>query len=194
MPNPRTSHPPKSAPHGPAEDVTDVAAPVDDAAAAEETARLRAENAELQDRLLRRAAEFQNYRRRTETELSGAREQGRAEAVSAVLDVYDDLRRSLEAAVQVSGLEEGAGEGAAADALRQGVELVHRKLGSALAALGVEAIAAVGQPFDEKLHEAVLQQPSQGPDAPSGTVIAEIQPGYRMGDRVLRHARVIVAS
>lgn len=194
MPNPRTSHQPKSAPQGPAEEIADVAAPADDDGAAEEVARLRAENAELQDRLLRRAAEFQNYRRRTETELSGARQQGRAEAVSAVLDVYDDLRRSLDAAVQVSDLDEGAGEGVATDALRQGVELVYRKLGGALAALGIEAIPAVGQPFDEKLHEAVLQQPAPAPDVPSGTVIAEIQPGYRMGDRVLRHARVIVAS
>lgn len=194
MSNPRTSHSSKTSPTESVEaDVVDVAAPVEDAPFPEDSAHLLKENAELKDRLLRRAAEFQNYRRRTEGELGSARAQGRAEAVTAILDGYDDLRRSLDAATMVSDQDE-TGDGAAADALRQGVELVYRKFGDALAALGVEAIQAVGQPFDETLHEAMLQQPSPGPDFPAGTVIAEIQPGYRMGDRVLRHARVVVAS
>ena len=194
MPNPRTSHSSKaSSTESVVEDVVDVAAPAEDNMSPEDVARLKKENAELQDRLLRRAAEFQNYRRRTEVELGSARTQGRAEAITAILDVYDDIRRSLDAATMVSD-QDGAGDSAAADALRQGLELVYRKFGDALTALGVEALQAVGHPFDETLHEAMLQQPSPGPDSPPGTVIAEIQPGYRMGDRVLRHARVVVAS
>lgn len=154
--------------------------------------RLSAEVKELQEQLLRRAAEFQNYRRRTETELAGARSRGRAEAVAAILDVYDDLRRSLEAAETAAN--DASVHGAAFDALLQGVELVYRKFSDALTALGVERIAAVGESFDETLHEAMLQQPADGDGVASGTVIAELQPGYRMGDRVLRHARVVVAQ
>ncbi|HLA63673.1 MAG TPA: nucleotide exchange factor GrpE [Rhodothermales bacterium] len=174
-----------------------VAAVDEIAAHAEEAERLRAEVKDLQDQLLRRAAEFQNYRRRTEGELGQAASRGREEVVGMLLDVYDDLRRSIDAASRAAAQEVGAGEGSsgpAFDALRQGVELVYRKFGDALMRLGVEAIEAVGHPFDEHLHEAIMQQPSTGPDAPAGTVLAEIQPGYRMGDRVLRHARVIVAS
>lgn len=174
-----------------------VAAVDEIAAHAEEAERLRAEVKDLQDQLLRRAAEFQNYRRRTEGELGQAASRGREEVVGMLLDVYDDLRRSIDAAARAAGQESGAGEGSsgpAFDALRQGVELVYRKFGDALMRLGVETIGAVGHPFDEHVHEAIMQQPSTGPDAPAGTVLAEIQPGYRMGDRVLRHARVIVAS
>ena len=173
------------------------AAAVDELAAhAEEAERLRGEVKDLQDQLLRRAAEFQNYRRRTEAELGQAAARGREEVVAELLDVYDDLRRSIDAAARAAAQEEQAAEGAsgpAFDALRQGVELVYRKFGGALSRMGVEAIPAVGQPFDENLHEAMLQQPAPNAETASGTVLAEVQPGYRMGERVLRHARVIVA-
>jgi molecular chaperone GrpE len=187
----RSTHEPKS--HAPAADpAVDGGAAVAEAPPAEEIEQVRAENRELQEQLLRRAAEFQNYRRRTESELSSARAQGRAEAIAGLLDVYDDLRRSLDAAT-VAAEQDGGTPSPAIDAFRQGMELVYRKFSDALANLGVEAIPAVGQPFDETLHEAMLQQPAPDQETPSGTVIAEIQPGYRMGDRVLRHARVIVA-
>ena len=166
------------------------------AARAEEAERLRGEVKDLQDQLLRRAAEFQNYRRRTEAELGQAAARGREEVVAELLDVYDDLRRSIDAASRAAAQEKEAAEGAsgpAFDALRQGVELVYRKFGGALSRMGVEAIPAVGQPFDENLHEAMLQQPAPNAETASGTVLAEVQPGYRMGERVLRHARVIVA-
>lgn len=143
---------------------------------------------ELEDQLLRRVAEFQNYRRRTEAELGQAAERGRGEVVTQMLDVLDDLRRSLDAAEEAEA-EEGGGP--AYQALKTGVELVYKKFEDALAALGVQPIEAVGQPFDEELHEAMMQQDAEG-TAP-GTVVGEIQRGYRMGDRVLRHARVIVA-
>ncbi len=179
-----------------------------DAAPADEAERLRAEVKDLQDQLLRRAAEFQNYRRRTDQELGGAAARGREDVVTALLDVYDDLRRSIDAASRAAAQEKEAvamgkaagvdtsdaqTSGPAFDALRQGVELVYRKFGDQLNRLGVEAIDAVGQPFDENVHEAMLQQPAPNPETASGTVLAEVQPGYRMGERVLRHARVIVA-
>lgn len=157
------------------------------AAVSEELEQHRTQVKELEDQLLRRLAEFQNYRRRTEAELSQAAERGRGEVVMQMLDVLDDLRRSLDAAEEA----EGEGGGAAYQALKAGVDLVYKKFEGALATLGVEPIEAVGQPFDEELHEAMMQQDAE--DAAPGTVVGEIQRGYRMGDRVLRHARVIVA-
>jgi len=157
-----------------------------------EAEKLRTDVAELQDQLLRRAAEFQNYRRRTETQLASARRDGIAEAAGPLLDVYDDLRRSLDAAAAAAEDAALGGVEPSFDALRDGVELVHRKFGDALGALGIEEIAAAGHAFDEALHEAVMQQPAPAGVQP-GTVIAELQRGYRMGDRVLRHARVVVA-
>ena len=141
----------------------------------------------LQDQLLRQAAEYQNYRRRSEADRAEAVRRGRQEVLVPVLDVYDDLGRSLEAARQAA-----EGGGGASDALVEGVELVHRKFRDVLGRAGVEPIEAVGRPFDEAEHEAVMQQPSE--DAEPGTVLAELQPGYRLGDRVLRHARVVVAA
>lgn len=173
-------------------------APAADAAPVEETPAdtspeveaLRAELDAVRDQLLRNAAEFQNYRRRTEQEKALLVDYGKSVAVQKLLDVVDDLERSLEAAGQVAGQEQAAGS--AFEALHQGVVLVYRKFMEELKRLGVEPIEAVGQPFDENLHEALMQQ--QAPEGTSaGTVLQELQRGYRMGDRVLRHSKVTVA-
>lgn len=156
----------------------------------EELARLQEENVSLQDKLLRQAAEYDNYRRRSIADRQEAVRQGGQSVLIPVLDVYDDLKRSLEAARRAAGQEAGA---ASVEALAEGVDLVVRKFEDTLAKLGVEAIDAVGAPFSEDEHEAMMQQPAPEGTA-SGTVLAEIQPGYRLGDRVLRHARVIVAE
>ena len=158
----------------------------------------RGESDDLRDQLLRRAAEFQNYRRRSEADRADAERQGRTAVLLPVLEVYDDLRRSLDAARRVAHQDPPAGSGQAAgsagfDALSQGVDLVYRKFEGILERLGVAVIETAGVPFDVDEHEAVLQQPAPGGE-PSGTVLAEVQPGYRLGDRVLRHARVIVAQ
>ena len=172
-----------------AEPVADTEAPPADANAAE-TERLREEVQTLQDKLLRQAAEYQNYRRRSEGDRAEAVRMGRQGVLIPLLDVFDDLGRSLEAARRAAEQDASA---PAADALAEGVELVYKKFEDALGKLGVVPIEAVGKPFDENEHEAMMQQPAPD-DAESGTVLAEIQPGYRLGDRVLRHARVIVAE
>ncbi len=151
---------------------------------------LRAEVADLRDQLLRRAAEFQNYRRRTEADRAEADRQAKATVLLPLLDVYDDLRRSLDAARRVAHQDAAS---PAFDALSQGVELVYRKFEGTLERFGVTPIETAGVPFDVDVHEAVMQQPAPA-DEPSGTVLAEVQPGYRIGDRVLRHASVIVAQ
>ena len=148
--------------------------------------QMKADVARLQDQVLRGAADFQNFRRRATQDLARATEHGRADAVTKLLDVVDDLTRTVEAADAAQPSAE------AFTALKQGLDLVFQKLIDGLGQLGVQPIAAQGQPFDENLHEALLQQ-----DAPEGTepgtVVGVMQPGYTMGDRVLRHARVSVS-
>ena len=164
---------------------TDTAAPADDGATdAAAPADGAAELGQMQDRLLRLTAEYDNYRRRSVADRQEAVRQGRVAVLAPMLEVYDDLRRSLDAAQQADGAD---------DALVEGVELVFQKFSDALGKVGVTPIEAVGEPFSEELHEAMMQQPAPD-DTASGTVLAEIQPGYRLGDRVLRHARVIVAE
>lgn len=159
---------------------------------AAELERLRADVAALNEQLLRRAAEFQNYRRRSEAQRADDAHAARAATLAPLLEVFDDLRRSLDAARRAEAAD--AAEGTPAfEALNQGVELVYRKFETALAGLGVARIEAEGQPFNEAEHEAVMQQPAPDGEA-AGTVLAEVQPGYRLGERVLRHARVIVAA
>jgi len=150
---------------------------------------LRAELEETRDRLLRQAAEFQNFRRRTLQERDMLSELGKSIVVERVLEVLDDLERSVEAAAEMDREEDVS---PAYQALRHGVELVHRKLLDELARLGVEPIDAVGRPFNEEEHEALVQQPAPEGTEP-GIVLAEIQKGYKMSGRVLRHSRVIVS-
>ena len=149
-----------------------------------------AELQRLNDRLLRVTAEYDNYRRRSVADRQEAVRQGRQAVLLPILDVYDDLGRSLDAARRAADQDAGSG---AYDALSQGVELVFQKFSDALQKVGVEPIEAVGKPFSEAEHEALMQQPATDGAEP-GTVLAELQPGYRLGDRVLRHARVVVAE
>ncbi|MDA0875458.1 MAG: nucleotide exchange factor GrpE, partial [Bacteroidetes bacterium] len=117
---------------------------------------------------------------------------GKSLVISTLLDIVDDFERSLEATnrAEAESVDEPS---PMYQSLKSGVELVHQKLMGELRKLGVEAIEAVGQPFDEELHEAMMQQPAaEGQEA--GICLTEIQRGYRMGERILRHARVIVSS
>lgn len=157
-----------------------------------EIERLNTELGQATDQLKRQAAEFQNYRRRTEQEKAQSVTLGKSLVISTMLDVIDDFERSLEATNKAE--EEVEGElSPTYQSLKNGVDLVYQKLMGELNRLGVEPIEAVGQPFDEELHEAMMQQPA-GEGEEAGMVLTEIQRGYRMGERVLRHARVIVSS
>jgi molecular chaperone GrpE len=153
---------------------------------------LREELAATKDQLLRKAAEFQNYRKRREQEKLADLSIGKTLAIQPFLDVLDDLGRSLEAARQTDPGEEQPPE-ARLQSLVEGVELVYRKFEEALDRLGVTPIDVVGKPFDEHEHEAMLQQPAPE-GTPSGIVLQELQRGYRMGERILRHSRVIVST
>ncbi|WP_457651961.1 nucleotide exchange factor GrpE [Rhodocaloribacter sp.] len=155
-----------------------------------ELERTRSELESTKEQLLRRMAEFQNYRRRTELEKGFLIDMGKAMVIRDMLDVLDDLERSVQAAEQA---ENGEDRKESYTSLKEGVELVYKKFRDALAKHGVEPIEAVGQPFDEERHEAVMQQPAPE-GTPPGIVLQELQKGYRMGDRILRHAKVIVSA
>jgi len=144
------------------------------------------------DQLKRQAAEFQNYRRRTEQEKAQSVSLGKSIVIQRLLDVTDDFHRSLDATAQAEGENEGA-LSPAYQSLKSGVELVYQKLMDELTKLNVEPIESVGKPFNEDEHEALMQQPA-GEGEEEGMVVSEIQRGYRMGDKVLRHARVIVTT
>ena len=149
--------------------------------------RKGAERAEL----LRKVAEFQNYRRRTQQEKEQLVELGKAAVIEQLLDPIDDLQRTLDASEESAEGESGAVS--ELRSLKDGVGLVHRKFLDELKRLGVHPIEAVGEAFDESLHEAVMQQPADE-DVEPGTIVHEVRRGYRMGDRVIRHSRVVVAG
>ena len=153
---------------------------------------LRSELEQVTDRLMRQAAEFQNYRRRTEQEKSQMVQFGKGMVIQQLLDVFDDFHRSIDAASQAVE-DPDTQVDAAFDSLKSGVELAYQKLIDELKKMDVEPIESIGTPFDEDYHEAVMQQPV-GEDEEAGIVLTEIQRGFRMGEKVLRHAKVVVSS
>ena len=150
-------------------------------AAPDALADLQRERDDYYDRYLRKTAEFDNYRKRIERE---RREQG-DQAVNTLLEqlllVVDDFDRALT----VDASEGGA-------AYRKGIEMIHGKLNDLLRKYGVRPIDAVGADFDPNLHQAVVHEES--PEHRDGEVIAELQKGYMIGDRLLRPAMVKVAK
>jgi len=155
----------------------------------EEVDGLKAEREELNERLLRKAAELENVRRRMDREKKRRHVAGKETVLESMLEVLDDFERSLDAAQNLDVSEDPE---SAYETLKGGVEMVYRKFQDQLQSLGVEPIEAEGQPFDEQLHEAMMRQPSD--DVEPGNVLQEVQKGYTMGDRVLRHSRVVVAA
>jgi molecular chaperone GrpE len=157
-----------------------VAAETPETGAPDELQEQRRERDELQDRLLRTAAEFDNYRKRVERERRELVEFAAADALSEMLPVIDNLERALAAP---------GGEG---DALRKGVELIHRQMLDLLQKRGVRPIESRGADFDPKLHQAVVYETSDRHR--EGEVMEELQRGYVLGTRLLRPAMVKVAK
>lgn len=145
---------------------------------AAENARLAREVEELRSRSVRTLADFDNFRKRNERERDEIRRYAATEAIREFVGVVDNLERALTA-------------GGSADDLKRGVELIARQMQEALRRVGVQEVAAQGAPFDPAVHEAVSREESDQVTTP--TVIAALQRGYLLYDRLLRPAMVRVA-
>jgi len=158
--------------------------PVNDAGASEVDERLDAlkrERDDYYDRLLRKTAEFDNYRKRIDRERRENADQAVVEFLRELLLVVDDFDLAL-----------AADEGQSEAAYRKGVELIRTKMHDLLRRYGVKPIEALGADFDPNLHQAVTHESS--PDHRDGEVIGELRRGYTIGDRLLRPAMVKVAK
>jgi molecular chaperone GrpE len=144
-----------------------------------ELQKLKAERDSLLDRLARAQAEFENARRRASKEQQDFRDYATVDTVKALLPVVDSFERALQ-------VKSGPGE------FRSGVELIYKQLQDALAKLGVQPIAAKGEPFDPHVHEAIEMVESS--DVADHEVLEELQRGYKLKDRLLRPAMVKVAK
>ncbi len=145
---------------------------------------LAAELADTKERLLRKAAEFENMRKRMARERVQLFEDARIEALREFLPVNDDLQRVLEASHKEE-LNEN---------FLKGVEMVADKFAGVFRKYGVEPIDEANIPFDVNLHDAMIKQPPPREDMESNTVLQILEPGYKVNDRVIRHAKVIVSE
>lgn len=154
----------------------------EDTAAGAGEGDLQRERDELRDRLLRKTAEFDNFRKRTERERLAVSEAAAADLLTELLPLVDDLERALKAEPGADG----------AEAYRRGVELIHRQLTDTIRKRGVRPIETAGADFDPHYHQAVAHEPSAAHR--DGEIIEEFRRGYMLGDRLLRASMVKVAK
>jgi molecular chaperone GrpE len=146
------------------------------------TGELQRQRDEYKDLLLRKTAEFENYRKRIDRERQAVSESAAADLLEELLPLVDDLDRALKA--------DTGGEGA--EAYRRGVDLIQRRLTDILRKRGVRPIDVVGVDFDPHYHQAVAHEPAAGHR--EGEIVEEFQRGYMLGDRLLRPSMVKVAK
>lgn len=137
---------------------------------------------ELNNQYIRLAADFDNYRKRQAQERENLLKYGAENTLKKILEVLDNFERGAKANETVEDCEK----------VKESFNLIHKQLIDVLTKSGLELIDAQGQEFDPNFHEAVMQTPTS--DYPEHTIIAELQKGYKMGDRVLRPALVNVAT
>lgn len=143
---------------------------------------LEMRNKEVQDQLLRKMAEFENYKRRTESDQLNLVKYGAESFIKNILPVYDDLERT----------KEHLSEGKNFESLKEGTLLVLNKLRKILEEQGIKKMEVKGKEFDFNYHDALLQQPTK--DVPPHIVLEEVEPGYMYKDKVIKHAKVIVSA
>ena len=141
------------------------------------------EIAELKDKWLRSVAEFENYRKRTLKERAELILNGGEKFITAILPILDDMERAIENGKKTDD----------PDVLREGIELIYQKFMKTLEAQGVRKIEALDADFNTDVHEAVAMVPGMGDDK-KGKVIDCLQQGYKLNDKVIRHAKVAVGQ
>ncbi len=148
----------------------------------EKITQLEQEVVELKDKLLRKAAEFENYKRRTENDQINLITFAAESFIQKLLPVIDDFERSLGHVDEAQDIT----------AIKQGLKLIYDKLMKFLDEQGVKIIEAVGNPFDVDYHEALMQRPDDSVEP--HTVLDEMEKGYTYKDKVIRHAKVVVSE
>lgn len=143
---------------------------------------LEKEANDWKDKFLRKAAEFENYKKRTENDQLNLLNYAAESFIKKILPIVDDFERSLEHINDSNDFEK----------LKEGIQLIYNKLIKVLEEQGVKKIEAVGQPFDVEFHEALMQKPDN--TVPPHTVLEELEKGYLYKDKVIRHSKVIVSS
>jgi molecular chaperone GrpE len=151
-------------------------------ASADPLEEARAEAQKFKDQLLRTAADFDNYRKRARRELVDAERQGKEEILRELLPVFDNLERATSHAETATDVQ----------SLADGIKMVMRQFVDTLQRIGIHRVSTVGSSFDPTVHEAIQHLESR--DHAPGTVMAEVQAGYRTGERLVRPALVVVAK
>jgi molecular chaperone GrpE len=137
---------------------------------------------DLQDKLLRKAAEFENYKRRTENDQFNLINYAAESSIIKLLPIVDDFQRSMD---HIDDLEKS-------ESVKDGIKLVYEKLHKLLSEQGVKKMQTKGEPFNVEYHDALMQRKDDS--VPPHTVVEEIEPGYIYRDKVIRHAKVIVSE
>ena len=148
-------------------------------------ADLESQLAAERENFLRKYAELENYKKRLEHQKLQAYENARIDSITRFLPVYDDLMRSVDAGSKVDHLD---------TTFLEGIKLVADKFGDILQQYGLQRIDEVMVPFNYELHEALMRQKHDDPSVQPNTVIMMLEPGYKLGDRVIRHAKVMVSE
>lgn len=164
-------------------DATPVTAVEDAAEEAPATAKADAELADLKDKYLRLAAEFENYKRRTTKERADLFKTANQELMVALLPVLDDFDRARHHTKDTDD----------ANAVRESIDIIQGKLHKTLSQKGLAPMEATGHAFDPDLHEAITQIPAPSEDL-KGKIVDEVEKGYYLGDKVIRHAKVVLGA
>jgi molecular chaperone GrpE len=138
--------------------------------------------AQYKDLLLRKAAEFENYKKRVENESAAIVKFATQELIVELLPILDDLERSLKISKERKDFE----------SFYKGVELIHQKMVKVLSDQGIKSMDTVGKEFNVEYHDALMQIPRD--DVPPYTILEEVEKGYTLHDKVIRHAKVIVSA
>jgi molecular chaperone GrpE len=149
---------------------------------ADPLAEAKAEAAKMKDQWMRTAADFDNFRKRSRKELEDTRKAGKEDLLKEFLPVFDNLERAIQSAQRATDVK----------GVAEGLQMVLRQYIDTLARGGISKVATVGQQFDPTHHEAIQQVETD--EQEPGTIVAEVQPGYVQGDRLIRAAMVVVAK
>lgn len=142
----------------------------------------KAEVARLKDQWMRTAADFDNFRKRARREVEDAKRSGREDLLKEFLPVFDNLERAVQSAQRATDVK----------AVADGLTMVLKQFESTVGRAGITRVPGVGSPFDPSVHEAIQQVETK--EHPPGVIIAEVQPGYIQGDRLVRAAMVVVSK